>query len=277
MSKENSLNGYSLSRSWFDFAFENYDKVSPNHTAMIMWFVELNNRLGWPKSFASPASQTMTAIGIKSYNTYKKTFDELENWGFFKVITASKNQWNACVIALSKFDKAQYKALDKALAKHVTKHMKSTQQSTVQSTDSINKPINHKPNKPQTIKTYTKSLEELKKIASDSFEKNNCNFGNDFKHVWLEILDQPKWRKKPQSAVDKSLKSLMKYNEDFAILLVESAISGNYQGVTFSDTDIKYQNFLKQKNNGNSENRQSRVDEVAKLGELTKQIIANGN
>lgn len=137
-------NGYVLSRLWFDFCFENVALVNPNHSAMFMWFVELNNRLGWVEKFASPASQTMAAIGMKSYNTYKKTFDDLVNWGFVKLVKASKNQWTASIIALSKNDKARNKALDKALTMHLTKQSEST----CKSTDSIIKPINKETNKP---------------------------------------------------------------------------------------------------------------------------------
>jgi hypothetical protein len=83
----------------------------------------------------------MEAVGIKSYNTFKKTLDDLVEWGFLKMIERSKNQYSANIIALSNFDKAPTKALDKALLKHGTKQSESTQQST----DSINKQETNKP------------------------------------------------------------------------------------------------------------------------------------
>jgi DNA-binding transcriptional regulator YhcF (GntR family) len=131
------MNSYILSRQWFDFAFENASKVKPIHGSLYFWIIELANRLGWPAEFGNPASQCMAACGIASYNTYKKAFDELTDFGFINVKRKSINQYSSCVIALSIIDKAQYKALDKALAEHNTKHL----QSTVQSTDSINKPL----------------------------------------------------------------------------------------------------------------------------------------
>jgi hypothetical protein len=133
MNENKKLTGYHYQKAWFDFAFENPDVVSPSHTAMYLWFVELNNRMGWAEKFASPASQTMAAIGLKSYNTYKKVMNELIGFGFIKVVTASSNQYTACIIALSNIDKAQYKALDKAVTKHCTKQGEST----VQSIDSV--------------------------------------------------------------------------------------------------------------------------------------------
>lgn len=134
-------NGYMYHRVWFDFSFENNDIVSPTHTAMYLWLVELNNRMGWSEKFASPASQTMSAIGLKSYNTYKKIFTDLIEFGFVKLLMESKNQYTACIIALSNFDNAQYNALDKALIKNTPKQSEIT----IQSIDSINKQVNIKP------------------------------------------------------------------------------------------------------------------------------------
>jgi hypothetical protein len=108
-------NGYEYVKAWFDFAFENPDKITPGHTAMFVWFAELKGRLGDPEKFASPASQTMNAIGLKSYNTYKKIFSDLVNYGFVTMVTESRNQYTACIIALSKFEEAHNKALDRAL------------------------------------------------------------------------------------------------------------------------------------------------------------------
>jgi hypothetical protein len=139
-------NGYELSRAWFDFAFENSDKVTSNHTALFIWLCEINNRLGWMENFQITAGECMAGMSCKSYNTYKKCLDNLIEWGFVKLVRKSYNQYQCNVIALSNFDNSLYKALDKALMKHSTKQSEST----IQSTDDIHKQqtINHKP---QTI------------------------------------------------------------------------------------------------------------------------------
>ena len=130
------MNGYDLSRNWWNFAFENPELVKPAHAALYFFSVEHCNRLGWKKKFGLPTEMAKDAIGIRSYNTYKKTFDDLVDFGFFEVIEYSKNQYSSNIIALSNFDKALDKALDKATLKHMIKHGEST----VQSIDSINKP-----------------------------------------------------------------------------------------------------------------------------------------
>ena len=140
------MNGYDLSRSFWDFSFENPDTVKPNHIALYFFAIEHCNRLGWKKKFGLPTSMAMEAINIKSYNTYIEAFRDLVEWGFIELVQKSKNQYSSNIIALSKFDKALDKALDKAIVKHdecsIKKHQ-STIQSTVQSKRSIDKHINN--------------------------------------------------------------------------------------------------------------------------------------
>jgi hypothetical protein len=131
------MNGYDLSRKWFDWSFENPEKISPNHSALYFFAIEHCNRLGWRKKFGFPTEMAKDAIGIKSYNTYIKTLNDLVDWGFIEMIERSKNQYSSNIIALSNFDKALDKALDKAIVKATEKQSESTSESI----DSINKPI----------------------------------------------------------------------------------------------------------------------------------------
>ena len=125
------MNGYDLSRKWFDWTFENPERINPNHTALYFFIIEHCNRLGWKEKFGLPTTMAKEAIGIRSYNTYINTLNDLVNFGFIKLIEKSKNQYSSNIIALSNFDKAPDKALDKALIKHTTKQRESI--------DSINK------------------------------------------------------------------------------------------------------------------------------------------
>lgn len=136
-----NINGYDLSRAWFDWCFENPERISPNHTALYFFIIEHCNRLGWKKKFGLPTTMAKEAIGIKSYNTYIKTLRELVAFGFVEMIEVSKNQYSSNIVALSKFNNAPNNALDKALIKHTSKQSESTRQSI----DSIDKPITNKP------------------------------------------------------------------------------------------------------------------------------------
>ena len=175
------LDIFTLMRNWFNWCFDNPDIINPNHTALYMFCIEHNNRMGWKTKYGLPTTMAMEAIGIKSYNTYKKTFDDLIKFGFIKLIESSKNQYSSNIIALSIFDKALDKALDKAAAKHSTKQLQSTIQSTGESNDSIDihNTIIQKteiPNteyiKPETKKPKDLIFTEMVKIWFDWYEFN---------------------------------------------------------------------------------------------------------
>lgn len=144
------MNGYELSRNWFNYCFENPEKVKPIHTAIYFFAIEHCNRLGGKEKFGFPSQMTMEAIGVKKHQTYSKALNDLIDWGFIDMIEQSKNQWSANIIRISavpKKGKARGKALDKAWLRHGAKHGQSTGQSTVD----IDKPINQEPINQLTI------------------------------------------------------------------------------------------------------------------------------
>jgi hypothetical protein len=87
------MNGYTLSRFYFDWAFEHQAKTIQTMTALYFFIVEVNNRLGWKKEFNITPRECMEAIGISSYNTYKKNFDNLIKYGFLEIVKKSANQY----------------------------------------------------------------------------------------------------------------------------------------------------------------------------------------
>jgi hypothetical protein len=129
------MNSYELSRNYFDWCFENPEKITPNHTAIYFFAIEHCNRLGWKKKFGLPSQMVMDAIGVKNWRTYIKAFNDLTEWGFFELVEKSKNQYSSNIIAIVKNTKASTKALDKAMQTHLQKQG--------QSIVSIDKPINN--------------------------------------------------------------------------------------------------------------------------------------
>ena len=120
------MNGYELSRAWFDFSFDNPEKIKPSHSAVYFFAIEHCNRLGWKEKFGFPSQMVMEAIGIKNWRTYSGVLKDLVEFGFIEMIETSKNQYSANIVAIVKNTKAPTKALDKALQKHDTKHSQST-------------------------------------------------------------------------------------------------------------------------------------------------------
>ena len=174
---------FKITRYFWDFAFENPEKIKPNHCALFLFIVEHCNRLGWKEKFGLPTTMTKDAIGIRSYNTYIQTLNDLVNFGLIILIERSKNQYSSNIVALSNYNKALDKALDKALIKHDTKQSEST----IQSIDSINKPITNKQNTiiPLYIDFLNYAIEQkpkvnksLVKLKYDSWAVNDWKDGN---------------------------------------------------------------------------------------------------
>jgi hypothetical protein len=172
------MDGYSLSRQWFDWSFENPDKVTTNHCALYFFIIELCNRLGWKDKFGLPMEVTKEAIGIKNYRTYKNTLDDLVDWGFITIHQKSKNQYSATVIAIAENTKAKFKALSKAM------QIPDINQS--QSSVGIVKPINHKP------KTFDNNIAQLNFRFIDFWELYDKKVGDKVKieKVWIKLTEE---------------------------------------------------------------------------------------
>jgi ribonuclease HI len=197
------MNSFELSRNWFNFSFENPEKVTPNHTALYFFAIEHCNRLGNKEKFGLPTEMAKEAIGIKSWHTYIKAFNDIVNWGFFKLLERSKNQYSSNIIALINNNKASIKALDKAFIKHASKQSQSTHQSN----DSI---IKQETIKQETINNiefdvfwnlYDKKIGKKEKLI----EKWNKLTDNDrqliIDYIPKYIISQPdkKYRKNPDT------------------------------------------------------------------------------
>lgn len=159
------MNGYELSRNWFDWSFENTDLVSPAHTAIYFFSIDHCNRLGWKEKFGLPTHYAMEAIGIKKVQTFTKHLDDLVQWGFIEMVQKSKNQYTSNIITLKNAMPKNGKALDKARVKHEVKQSKSTRQSM----DTINKPITLEQ---ETIKQESKPEEKIHPLQI--WIKQNC-------------------------------------------------------------------------------------------------------
>lgn len=216
------INGYQLSRAWFNFCFENPEKISPNHTAIYFFAIEHCNRLGWKEKFGFPTQMTMDAIGIRNHHTYMKYFNELVDWGFLKLIQKSSNQYSANVISLTIGKSKNSKALDKALIKHASKQPTKQVQSNPQSKDSIDKPI-------------TTNKEQLEPITSEPLRAPlpEIFFGEDVQSAWVEWEVYRKEIKKKISAstAKKQMAFLGGRAGPEAIAIINQSITNGWTGL----------------------------------------------
>jgi hypothetical protein len=195
------MSSYDLSRAFFDWSFENPEKVKTIHIAIYFFAIEHNNRLGWKEKFGFPSGMAMEAIGVKNYSTYISALKELVEFGFIEMVEKSKNQYSANIImlnsAIPKNSKANSKALDKAFIKHGIKQSKSTGesnsestvQSTMQSNDTIDKQINN-----ITIEQTNKETNEL--ISTEISDSEN-----------LEVVSKNQKKEKKESCAKEKKES----------------------------------------------------------------------
>ncbi|WP_034889665.1 hypothetical protein [Gillisia sp. Hel_I_29] len=205
------MTGYELTRNWFDFSFANPDKVKPRHTALYLFSADLCNRLGWKRKFGIPTVSTMEAVGIGNYNTYKNTLNDLIEWGFIELITKSKNQHSANVIALCKSAEANNKALDKAIMNHSRSSVDIIKPQT-------NKTLNHKKiseieisEVPIVDLVIYKYGIELRKVILDNASQKNIPIKKveDAKYKnWLEPL---RFMLQKDKISEKHLKDIINY------------------------------------------------------------------
>lgn len=254
-----AINGYELSRTWFDFCFENPEKIKPNHIALYFFIIEHCNRLGWKKKFGLPTTMAKEAIGIRSYNTYINTLNDLVKWGFVEMVEKSKNQYSSNIVALLKYNKANNKALDKALIKHNLKQDESI--------DTIDKQGTSKPtNKKQVNNIDFSIFWNLydKKIDRPKNEKKWKTINSETQKKIIDyipnyILSQPdkKYRKNPATFLNnKSWENEIILNEEFenglykklrydeVVTLNDQKLRGvafqKYRPVQFEDEGLKY-------------------------------------
>ena len=68
---------YKLSRNFWDWSFENPEKIKAIHPAIYFFAIEHCNRLGWKEKFGLPSQMVMEAIGVKNWRTYSAGLSDL--------------------------------------------------------------------------------------------------------------------------------------------------------------------------------------------------------
>lgn len=223
------MNGYDLSRAWFDWCFEHPDLVTPNHTALYFFAIEHCNRLGWKSKFGFPTEMAKDAVGIKSYRTYINTLNDIVEWGFIEMVERSKNQYSANIVALVKNAKANVKALAKATQKQGTKQRKSTGESKA----SIDKPITIEPINQLTNEQYYRSFAHLflkfndfDMLIAEGWDKSQIdqildaieNFAGNKKYKSL-LLTARNWLRKDHKP--SKLATVLQINEDLKAEIIK--------------------------------------------------------
>ena len=261
------MNGYELSRRWFDFAFENQDKVFPRHGILYFWLIELNNRLGWVENFKIPLDTAGAAIGIERLQTTRETLLDLVNWGFVKLVVKSPNQYVANVISLTWHETSKTGNLDLAIS--LNENCSSTvrapfEQSIEHGSSNVHPTFEHrlsdvhidKQLNNETIKPLNQETSADRDEISEGFsppQKEEVNpppkvarkgsafdplsvalpHGEKFLEAWKEWVIHRKQKKTPltEMAVKKQLELMSCYSEEVAVQTILTSVTAGYQGL----------------------------------------------
>lgn len=66
-----------------------------------------------------------------------------------------------------------------------------------------------------------------------------------FLSSWKDLRSLPGWKAKTVSSLQRTLDQLSKYDEAFALVLIDNAIEGQYKRVVYDDTQAKYELWKK--------------------------------
>lgn len=176
-------NGYAFSRQWFEFVFETEENITPIHTALYSWIVELNNKLQWCPVFGLPTDHSMKAIGLKTYRPYINALNDLIRWGFIELRAKSYNQHTSNQIALVLKAKAQTKA---------------------------------EPKQPDLLHTLRPKQSRHNKTVK-TIKKNNINSEGDFSLFWEDYHSKTGMPKTDREAALKHWKKLTHSDQQKAI------------------------------------------------------------
>ena len=227
------MNGYDLTRSWFDFCFENPEKINPSHTAIYCFSIEHCNRLGWKDKFGFPTMMVCDALGIKKASTYIKYFNDLVDWGFINMIERSTNQYSSNIISLVCAKPKNGKALDKAIMNHRDKQTVSTGLSKVP----IDKQLNNK----------------TTKLLNNPFSDSFLSIWDRWKEYKREEYNFKYKSVKTENTALEGLLSKSNGDEETAIKIIHQSISNGWKG------------FFGLKNNNNEKREQ--------VSNIARQII----
>lgn len=169
------INGYKLHKDWFNFVLSNPEKVTPSHTALYLWIVEINNRTSWRKKFAITSRECMDGMACTSRTTYAKCLKDLIEWEFIFMVQKSNNQHIANVISLHKICTSDVQA--------------SEQPSEQPSEQAVFNQVDY-----SKISKIEETTKPSKQVDTKEFNKNNfrdslLEKGGDPQHVedWLKV------------------------------------------------------------------------------------------
>jgi len=95
-----SHHNFELLDQFYAWSFKNPDLITPVHCAIYSFAIAQCGRFEWKDKFSFPSHVVMEAIGVKTWRTYIRCFNELADWGFFVIYENAKNQYSSNIIGI---------------------------------------------------------------------------------------------------------------------------------------------------------------------------------
>jgi len=258
--------------NWFWICDEVWE-FTATETRLYMYLLKVANALSWQQN-PFWHSDGKTSIGARcSINSMKTARNRIVQAGLIKVEPGGKGYGN----------KSRYQILTpKSIPNHIPKHepkpipkhaplikLKETKLNLIpplvppgEKTGMIKFEIpdlektragmDNSPPIDTDLAEYKRKKVPAKKEKTTDDPPLDLPFASgQFAQKWNVLAGLQKWKKKPPECLREALGQLAKYPEEFAIELVELAISGNYQAVTFPNTAQKFEQWKLKTNAAN--------------------------
>lgn len=243
---------------------EEINDLSPIDISVYFALLKYNNSLNWINPFYCDWS-IITQYSRVSKNSYYSSLQKLQN---YKLITYEKGIRNVLKAKISILILKNRKGTIKEQHEEQKVEQNEEQKGnlyrildlkTIRLIELNTKVFNE--NIFLWFEKYNKSLKAEKRntdslVGGEKNQKFEIVYpytSEKFMSRWNTLMENPKWKKKKPTAVQMSLMQLSEFNEEFSIILIETAIAGDYQGLVFADTKEKFNKF-KNNNNGTSNN-----------------------
>ncbi|RIV20387.1 hypothetical protein DYU11_20260 [Fibrisoma montanum] len=220
----------------------------PHHHSLYTWICELRNRTK-REVLDLPVLYTMQMSFIGSQHTLAKAIDDLAEWGIIEIIMQTKGQGTKVKLAIAFMQKhcnsdaitvqldCNYDAIEVQTTKtgktpeNRENREKKEEPLAAEAVEEV-PPVEPPTEKPKREKPAREPAQELQFPAYA---------GEPFHFAWTALCQTPNWRKKTPQQLQFNLNKLAKYDEEFAVQLMNDSAGNGWKGVVFDNTDEKWQ------------------------------------
>ena len=226
-----------------------------NETKLYMFLLHTSNSLGWKNPFRLSYRQIELGCNL-TVNTVKSARNKLRQAGLICFVEGRKgssrdiSNKTTYEIRLSNFDNQTGNQADNQ-PDNQTGNQVDNQPEDINKLKLKTETINNIPLNPPEEKLKVdpgKNKKPKKEVAELKFPFSS----EKFMTAWGQLVNTPKWKKKIPYTLQLALNQLSKYEEEFAIKLIDAAAANDWQGVGFPQTDEQYSKWKSGRTAGKS-------------------------